>query len=259
MLSDAVVFFHAHPDDEAIFTGLTMRRLADDGCRVVLAMATNGELGEELVPLRSGETMAERRVAELEAACDELGVARLVMFGRRDSGMAGWADNSHPNALVAAEAYPLARRLAKLCEDEGAGALVHYDNHGIYGHPDHVAVHQIGDLAARFAQVTAYHATVDREHLHLAQQDADGDHLVHEANSAHTSPYGRVTVEIPLAVAADERTLDAKRRAMLAHASQITPASIELSGFADVYGLEWYLRDGPAGPLDRLGNVHAIV
>jgi len=30
-----VVFFHAHPDDEAIFTGGTMRLLADRGVRVV--------------------------------------------------------------------------------------------------------------------------------------------------------------------------------------------------------------------------------
>jgi N-acetyl-1-D-myo-inositol-2-amino-2-deoxy-alpha-D-glucopyranoside deacetylase len=259
MSTETIVFFHAHPDDEAIFTGLTMRRLADAGHRVVLAMATSGELGEALVPLRPGETTAERRQAELEAACDELGVSRLVLFGRRDSGMAGWADNQHPNALAAADTSQLARRLAKLNAEESACALVHYDNHGIYGHPDHVAVHLIGDLAARFSQVTAYHATVDREHLHLAQQEADGDHLVHEANSVHTAPYGRVTVEIPLAVAADESTLEAKRRAMAVHASQITPAAVDIAGFAEVYGLEWYLRDGPAGVLDQLGNVHAIV
>jgi LmbE family N-acetylglucosaminyl deacetylase len=259
MSSETIVFFHAHPDDEAIFTGLTMRRLADAGHRVVLAMATSGELGEALVPLRPGESTAARRRRELEAACLELGVQRLEWFGHRDSGMAGWADNRHPQALAAAGAHPLARRLAKLCAQESAAALVHYDSHGIYGHPDHVAVHRIGDLAARFAQLTAYHATVDREHLHLAQQAAAGDHLVHQANSAHTTPYGRVTVEIPLAVAGDERTLHAKRRAMAAHASQITPERVELAGFDQVYGLEWYLRDGPAGVLDQLGNVHAIV
>ena len=40
-----VVFLHAHPDDEAIFTGGTMRLLADAGHRVVLVLATSGELG----------------------------------------------------------------------------------------------------------------------------------------------------------------------------------------------------------------------
>jgi LmbE family N-acetylglucosaminyl deacetylase len=259
MHGDTIVFFHAHPDDEAIFTGLTMRRLADAGARVVLATATGGELGEPLVPLQAGETTGARRQRELEAACAELGVSRLVLFGRRDSGMAGWSDNTHPDALAAACRHTLARRLARICERESAAALVHYDNHGIYGHPDHVAVHHIGQLAARFAQITAYEATVDREHLHIAHQTAEGDHLVHGANSSQPSPYGRVTVEIPLAVAADEATLGAKRRAMAAHASQIPRDALELAGFAEVYGLEWYLRDGPAGVVDRLGNVHAIV
>ncbi|MGA8117014.1 MAG: PIG-L family deacetylase, partial [Actinocatenispora sp.] len=52
----SVIFLHAHPDDEAIFTAATMRRLADRQARVVLVMATGGELGEQLAPLRPGET-----------------------------------------------------------------------------------------------------------------------------------------------------------------------------------------------------------
>jgi LmbE family N-acetylglucosaminyl deacetylase len=259
MSGDTIVFFHAHPDDEAIFTGLTIRRLADAGTRVVLATATCGELGDPLVPLAPGESVADRRRRELEAAAAQLGVDRLVLFGRRDSGMPGWADNVHPEALAASCARTLARRLADLCLSERAAALVHYDSQGIYGHPDHIAVHRIGRLAARYAGVTGYQATVDREHLHIAQQTAEGDHLVHQASRALPAPYGRVTVEIPLAVAGDDPALAAKRRAMAAHASQIAPWSLDLAGFAEVYGLEWYLRDGPAAALDRLGNVHAIV
>ena len=71
------VFFHAHPDDEAIATAGTMARMAADGHRVVLVTATRGELGE--VPdgfLAPGETLAERRTQELGAACAVLGVAR---------------------------------------------------------------------------------------------------------------------------------------------------------------------------------------
>src|SRR4051812_28468514 len=41
----AVVFLHAHPDDEAIFTGGTLRLLADAGWRTVVVFATGGELG----------------------------------------------------------------------------------------------------------------------------------------------------------------------------------------------------------------------
>lgn len=39
------VFFHAHPDDEAIFTGGTIALLAAQGHRCVLVFATSGELG----------------------------------------------------------------------------------------------------------------------------------------------------------------------------------------------------------------------
>ncbi|MSV88176.1 MAG: hypothetical protein F2876_00005, partial [Actinobacteria bacterium] len=41
----SVVFFHAHPDDEAIFSGGTIARLAAAGHRVVVVMATSGGLG----------------------------------------------------------------------------------------------------------------------------------------------------------------------------------------------------------------------
>ena len=136
------VLLHAHPDDEAIFTAVTMHRLARAGARVVLVTATAGELGPVLRPLRPGETLAARRRAELERACELLGVARLVLLGHRDSGMAGWEANAHPDALAAAPTDAVARRLARLCAAEGAETLVHYDPGGIYGHPDHVAVHR---------------------------------------------------------------------------------------------------------------------
>src|SRR5215468_8290843 len=83
-----VVFLHAHPDDEAIFTAATMHRLAAAGARVVLVTATTGDLGLVLRSLRAGETLADRRRVELERACDVLGVARLVQLDHRDSGMA---------------------------------------------------------------------------------------------------------------------------------------------------------------------------
>lgn len=41
-----LVFFHAHPDDEAIACGGTMAKAAAAGHRVVLVTATGGEHGE---------------------------------------------------------------------------------------------------------------------------------------------------------------------------------------------------------------------
>ena len=249
-----VLFFHAHPDDEAIFTALTMRRLADQGHRVVLVTATAGELGVPLFTLGRRESVGGRRLAELEASCAELGVARLVLLGRRDSGMPGDPANRHRRALARAAVAGMAARLADVAVAEGADAIVHYDGNGIYGHPDHVAVHRIGDAAARLADVPSYEATVDREYIHFVEQ-----HLVEgEAPRAGKPRVGSASVEITTAVRGSAEELAAKRRAMAAHSSQIPPDTMYAPSFDDVYGLEWYIRRGPAGAIETLGNAHLI-
>jgi LmbE family N-acetylglucosaminyl deacetylase len=244
-----VVVVHAHPDDEAVFTGATIRRLADHGARVVLVTATGGELGTPKVPLR-GRSVAEVRTAELERAAELLGVSRLVLLGRRDSGLPGWDAGLHPRALVRADLPAVAATLARLVETEQAEAVVGYDADGVYGHPDHVAVHLLARHAAALAGVTSYDATVDREHLHFA-----GDHVLDSAGGSRS--YGRVTAEISVALAATPRELAVKRQALLAHESQIDEALLG-ERFAETYELEWYLRRGPAALLEALGNVHAL-
>lgn len=245
-----VVIVHAHPDDETIFTGATIRRLADHGARVVLVVATGGELGTPRLPLR-GRTLAEVRTAEVERAADLLGVARLVLLGRRDSGLPGWESGLHPKSLVRADLPAVATTLARLVEAERAEAVVGYDADGIYGHPDHVAVHLLARHAATLAGVTSYDATVDREHLHFA-----GEHVLDNAGGSRT--YGRVTAEISVALAATPRELAVKRAALLAHESQIGPETLT-EQFQETYELEWYLRRGPRALLDELGNAHALV
>jgi LmbE family N-acetylglucosaminyl deacetylase len=258
-----VLVLHAHPDDEAIFTGITLRRLADAGARTVLVMATAGELGGSRVPLQPGETIPERRIAELERAAELLGVSRLVLLGHRDSGLPGWTSGEHARALAAADPLPLARRVAELADDEGAGTLIHDDEHGIYGHPDHRATFRIGATAAELVGATGYRMTVDREHLHVSARDG---HLVHGAARAAAVPFGRPTVEIGLAVAGGPDHLLTKRAAMTAHASQIAAEDVPTDGFAAAYGFEWFRRSAdPAGGrstapgvLEALGNAHLL-
>ena len=249
-----VVVVHAHPDDEAIFTGATIRRLADRGARVVLVTATAGEMGTPLAPLPRGMDIAAVRKAELEQAAGELGVARLVLLGRRDSGLPGWTSMEHARALVRSDLQALSRTVAALVEAEQAEAVVAYDADGIYGHPDHVAVHLVGRYAALLAGVTSYEATVDREHLHFA-----GAHLLDDASpTASRRTYGRVTAEITTAVAATPSELAAKRAAMAAHRSQIEPAALDAPDFAETYELEWFVRRGQPALLETLGNAHAV-
>jgi LmbE family N-acetylglucosaminyl deacetylase len=243
-----VVFLHAHPDDEAIFTAATMHRLARRGARVVLVTATAGELGPALRPLPAGRTLAEVRRDELERACAALGVARLVLLGHRDSGMPGWADNAHPDALAAADLPALARRLADLCAAERAEALVHYDRGGIYGHPDHVAVHRLGTATAALAGIAGYQATVDRSRVRTDR------HLVGPAHAGvGAGPLGADRAEVTTTVTAAPADLAAKRAAMAAHASQIDGAALRHRGFAGTYRREWYVRSGRPGLLDLPG------
>jgi LmbE family N-acetylglucosaminyl deacetylase len=248
-----VAFVHAHPDDEAIFSGGTIARLVEAGHRVVLVVATGGELG---IAATGVSHLGAHRRAEADAAAAALGVDALYFLGHHDSGMAGDPSNVAPGSFWSAEVPDAAARLQAALADEGVDALVVYDAAGIYGHPDHVQAHRVGLLAAELGGVDCvYEMTVDREYLHFVET-----HLVEEAALAGDlglagSRIGSASVEIDLTV--DVRAhLAAKRAAMAAHASQL-PEHAPVFGlddgrFAEVYGWEWFLRRGPRGPIDDL-------
>jgi LmbE family N-acetylglucosaminyl deacetylase len=261
----AVVFFHAHPDDEAIFTGGTIARLAATGWRVILVVATQGELGIGSTSLGTAVSLATQRAAESRRAAEILGVARLAFLGFHDSGMLGDPANDAPGAFWSSDTEEVATGLARLLEEEQADALVVYDEHGVYGHPDHVKVHRVGLRAAALAGVERlYETTVDREYLHFVET-----HLVAEAGHANLSAaapwegsFGMAAslVGVPTVLVTNtvdvRGVIDVKRAAMSAHASQIpeTISAMRLptEAFAAVYGYEWYIRHGPAGPIETL-------
>jgi LmbE family N-acetylglucosaminyl deacetylase len=266
-----VVFFHAHPDDEAIFTGGTMALLAAAGWRVVLVLATAGEQGEASALVGPEVPLAVRRMGETARAAECLGAQRVEFLGYHDSGLdgstaaaAGTTVAGRPlGAFADAPVDEASARLAAILAEERPAALVSYDARGIYGHVDHVQVHRVGLAAAAEAAVpTVYESTVDREYLHFVET-----HLVVEATIAAqperrveglglaAAPLGLSTVEVDCTV--DVRpVLPVKRRAMAAHASQIPETSSAMrlpdAGFAAVYGYEWYARRGPLGPIDDL-------
>jgi LmbE family N-acetylglucosaminyl deacetylase len=244
------VFFHAHPDDEAITTAGTMAKLAAQGHRVVLVTATGGELGE--VPeglLAPGETLAERRARELACACEALGVQRLVFLGYHDSGMDGDPANDDPACFWRADVDEAARKLAAVLEEEDAVVLTAYDAHGNYGHPDHIQVHRVGLRAGELAGTErVFMATTNRDHL-LALAEVAGDLglPMDDEQREFIKDLGVVAADITTAVDVTEY-LGPKRGAMEAHASQIHDTSFFLSmppeAFAAVWGTEWFIRVG---------------
>src|SRR5260221_5521303 len=139
-----------------------MARAKAEGHRVVLVLATRGDLGEYSPDaLTPGETLTERRVSEVRAAAEVLGVDRVEFLGYRDSGMAGEATNDDDGTFARADIEEAASRLADLLRDESADVLTVYDDHGGYGHPHHVQVHRVGVPAAQLpGTARVYQATM---------------------------------------------------------------------------------------------------
>jgi LmbE family N-acetylglucosaminyl deacetylase len=260
-----LVAFHAHPDDEAIATGGTMARAKAEGHRVVLVVATRGELGEVADGvLAPGETLAERRVIETMDAAEILGVDRVEFLGYLDSGMAGEPTNDAAGCFAIASVEEAADRLARILVEERADVLTVYDENGAYGHPDHIQVHRVGIRAAELAGTpTVLESTLNREHfmrLMAANPDAMDD-VPEEERPTGVEELGVPESEITTFVDVREY-VEKKRAAMAAHASQIGPESFFLmmpfEFFRESFGYEWYIRRG-AAPGTRDDDVFAAL
>lgn len=250
------VFFHAHPDDEALLTAGTMAMLAAEGHRVVLVVATLGEAG--LAPdALAGERLGEVRRAELAASARALGCARTVHLGYRDS---GWGPTPAPavDGLVRfadADVEEAAERLAAVLREENADLLTSYDPAGGYGHSDHVQVHRVGGRAAELAGTPlVLQATFDRTQLLRWLRPAT---LLRRwlpafdpaALQRMYTPGSLITHRIDV-----RAHLPAKRRSLAAHASQAGGGStvrtlalllrLPRPLFRRMLGTEYYIQPG---------------
>jgi LmbE family N-acetylglucosaminyl deacetylase len=247
-----LVTFHAHPDDECIGCGGVMRAAADAGHRVVLVVATGGEHGEIVADvLAPGQTLAERRYEETLESARILGVARTEFLGYVDSGMVGTETNTGPGAFAGADVEEAAGKLAAILREEAADVVTFYDDHGGYGHPDHVQVHHVGKRAAEIAGTPrVYESTMNRDEMRRMIAGAvqaglmgDGDGPDESDVEAMGTPEAQLTTRVDVTP-----WIAAKRAAMRAHSSQIAPDSFFLAlpdeAFASAFGTEWFLRPG---------------
>ena len=224
-MSRTIVAFHAHPDDEALLTAGTMARLAAEGHRVVLVLATDGGAGLAASELRDDGRLGARRLTEARRSADVLGVARVEWLGYADSGSGPEPEPDTPGAVrfCRAPVEEAAERLAAVLRTERADLLVSYDANGGYGHRDHVRVHEVGARAAVIAGTPrVLEATVPRDTIVWAVRavgrgyrfPAEFDPTSFErAFSARADITHRIDVR---------RHVAAKRASMRAHASQAT-------------------------------------
>ncbi|MEC7809942.1 MAG: PIG-L family deacetylase [Actinomycetota bacterium] len=253
-----VVFFHAHPDDEALSTAGTMAALSVAEHRVILVVATRGEEGEP-VPgvLREGELLEERRTEELIKSANLLGVERVEFLNYRDSGMADSPTTSNPECFWQADPEEATKRLGDILKDEKVDFLVIYDPNGGYGHPDHIQVHRVGTLWSEQVGIenirwTTLNRDAIKKTIELAMRETPdeglagvGEDLEERKKRVEEGSFGSAEIEITHAIDVSD-FIDKKRESISAHRSQIDENSFFLKipdeQFLTLFGTEWFIN-----------------
>jgi LmbE family N-acetylglucosaminyl deacetylase len=246
-----LVTLHAHPDDEAIFTGGTILRAVRAGWRVVVVVATEGDRG-----LGSGrpDLGAQRRDETLAAAL-VLGVERVEFLGYGDSGYVNPSGGDsqvgtasaralRSGTLAATHVDAVAAVVRRILVEEGAVALTSYDDNGIYGHIDHVLVHEIAVRSVEGTSCEHYESTLSKSALRqlrieLMERGMVAESwppLLAEQLGVEDGP-GLVTVDVT-------GQLDDKLAAVATHSSQLLEATnfmgLPAGAFHHLLGTEWF-------------------
>ena len=274
----ALLTIHAHPDDESSKGAGTVAKYAAEGVRTVLVCCTGGEQGDILNPAMDRPEVradiAAVRVRELEDAAAIIGYDEVVMLGYRDSGMPDTEANADPRSFAQADLADAIGRLVAIIRRVRPQVIVTYpeDQQG-YPHPDHIRVHDI--------TLPAVDAAADPDALPEAGEPWLVDKVYYTSWSrariqAMHDKFLEMGLESPFDAGWFERpsqddrittridtsdVADVRRRALLAHATQVDPTSKFWFGLppdvADlVYPFDDYiLARGPGagdGPEDDL-------
>jgi LmbE family N-acetylglucosaminyl deacetylase len=129
----------AHPDDESLACGGTLARLSDAGARVILLCASQGTRGSAIdSPLVPSGDLGRRRSDELREAARALGgIAEVLIFDHPDGDLR-WADVPQLHAEIVAT-----------IRDCHPDAVITFGEDGLYGHLDHIGVHERTCTAVR--------------------------------------------------------------------------------------------------------------
>lgn len=253
MNSLSLLAVYAHPDDEAYGSAGTFAKYAHEGVRVALVSATRGEAGEiSDASLASVASLAEVREGELRRSCELLGVEDLRFLDCPDGGVATCAPSETIGKIVAT------------IREWRPQVIITFGPEGIYGHPDHVAVHHMtvaaadmaGDVRAYPEQVAAglapyapkklYYRVIPRRQMpQLAQLFQDIRDSLGLKGGNIEDLFARdelVTTAIDVAQYAE-----VKRQAVAAHKTQISGdpfADMSPDEVREELGREYYHRRG---------------
>lgn len=267
----------AHPDDESFGPGGTLARYCAEGVEVWLACATDGDAGTvDSEALSSYASTAQLRAAELCCAAQALGLQGVDFYAYRDSGMAGSQDNQHPHSLFQAPMGEVVGKIVESIRKHRPQVILCDNEHGGYGHPDHIKLHQ--------ATVQAFTAAADPQLYSAAGPPHAAERLYFTAFTPgllkwlvrimpllgrNPRRFGRnedidlveiLKWETPVHVRVDVRAyLDTKSMASACHRSQAGPSESFrwLPGFAArrMFGHETFIQGYPTpAPGARVGH-----
>ena len=159
-----LLIVHAHPDDESLFTGHIIADRIANKAEVMVFTLTRGERGkvklEELKSLEGNPAaMGAYRATELIEALAAFGPVQHAFAGTRAYLDSGLRINSMGKpakvrdldemALSAASTSVIADDIAAKIAEFKPDAVLTYNRHGGFGHPDHKMAHEATAMAVR--------------------------------------------------------------------------------------------------------------
>jgi LmbE family N-acetylglucosaminyl deacetylase len=238
---------------------------------VRLVCATRGEAGGAPPDLGGFSSVGELREHELHCAASLLGLAGVEFLGYRDSGMAGSADNRHPQAFAAVPVERTAREVARRIRAFRPQVVLTFDPIGGYGHPDHIAAHRATAAGFRMAADPDVETQglspfqPDRLYLHTFPRGflrfavrllrLFGQDPSHFGTNRDIDLAAVARVHYPIHARIDIRSvLDVKERASACHSSQGGgPGPGPVRFFLRIFGgSEGFLRAFPKPPPRRI-------
>jgi N-acetylglucosamine malate deacetylase 2 len=124
-----VLVVFPHPDDETFGCGGTLARFAKSGVPVTYVCGTLGQMGRNMGNpfFANRESLPNIREAELEEACQAIGIQRVIKLGLRDKTI----EFEDPEMLIG-------KIDAILREIQPTLVITHYPGYAV--HPDHNAL-----------------------------------------------------------------------------------------------------------------------
>ena len=233
---------HAHPDDEASKGASTVAKYKAEGVHTTLVCCTGGEAGDILNPAMDTPEVRARidevRRDELALAARIIGYDRVAMLGYRDSGMPDTPENEDPRCFAKADFDEAVGRLVEVIRAERPQVIITYaDDQEGYPHPDHLQVHDISlpafeaagdaeafpELGAPWQPQKLYYVVWSRARMlatHAKFTELGLESPFTEQWFERPSQDHRITTRVPT-----DGFQDVRLEALLAHATQVDPAS----------------------------------